>query len=69
MRVTDEQILKAIEDYITTNGYSPSVREVGMAVGILSAGSVKYRLDKLRENGLITFDSNKPRTIRVVRHG
>ena len=66
MIATDETIVNFIKDYISKNGYSPSVRDIGASVGISSAGSMKYRLHKLREKGLITFDDGKPRTIRVV---
>ena len=66
MKATDEQIMAFIGGFIRKNGYSPSVREVGEAIGINSAGSVRYRLAQLRDKGLITYDDRKPRTIRVV---
>lgn len=65
MVATDEQILSFIRLFIASKGYSPSVREIGGGVGISSAGSVKYRLEKLREKGLITFDDKKPRTVEA----
>ena len=64
--IPDEEILEAIRRHIGENGYSPSVRELGAALGIKSPSAMKYRLDRLREKGLVTFDRYKPRTIRVV---
>lgn len=64
--ISDEAILEAIRCHIGENGYSPSVRELGAALGIKSPSAMKYRLDRLREKGLVTFDRYKPRTIRVV---
>lgn len=67
MKATDESILEFIRDYTERNGYSPSNREICKAVGITSPGSMKYRLEKLRDMGLVTFVDKAPRTIRVVQ--
>lgn len=64
--IPNEAIIGAIRRYIGENGYSPSVRELGAALGIKSPSAMKYRLDRLRDKGLVTFDKYKPRTIRVV---
>lgn len=66
MKATDESILEFIREYTKRNGYSPSIREICKAVGIASPGSMKYRLEKLRDMGLVTFVDKAPRTIRVV---
>lgn len=67
--VPDEVILESIRWFIGDNGYSPSVRELCAAVGIKSQGSMKQRLDRLREKGHITFVDRIPRTIRLVEDG
>lgn len=66
MRVSDEEILKAIRDYEARHGYSPSIRDVGMACGGMSPGSMKYRIARLRDKGLVTYEDGKPRTLKVV---
>lgn len=66
MKVTDEEILEVIRKYMAENGYPPSFRDIGEKTGITSAGSVKYRLNKLREKGLLTYDDKRPRTIRLA---
>lgn len=54
-RTTDkaEKILAFINDFIQENGYAPSVREIGKAVGLRSTASVNYHLQALREKGLL----------------
>lgn len=68
MIATDSQILESIRDFIEEHGYSPTIRELCEAVGIRSPGSMKYRIDRLRSEGMLSYDSDKPRTIRVVEH-
>ena len=43
------QILEYIKQYIFSNGYPPSVREIGKAVGLSSSASVHNKLKKLAE--------------------
>ena len=43
------QILDFIRQYIFNNGYPPSVREIGSAVGLSSSASVHNNLKKLAE--------------------
>lgn len=64
--IADDVILKAIKAYTMEHGFPPTFREIGEEVGIKSPCAVKYRLDKLRYEGKLTFDRYKPRTIRVV---
>lgn len=69
MLATDAQILDFIRTFIENNGYSPSIREVCLATGISSPGSVKYRVDILKSKGLLTYDRRKSRTIRLTAEG
>ena len=61
-----DDILKFLTSYIRKNGYAPSIREIGEAVGLTSTASVHYHLEILRQEGAITTDGVKKRTIRVV---
>lgn len=63
---TDEQIVDAIRVFWEDNGYAPSIREVGAAVGIKSPSTIKYRFEQLREKGLVAYNDRIPRTIRVT---
>jgi len=51
------KILLAIKKAMETNGYPPSMREIGEAAGLSSPSSVKYQLEALEEKRL---DSSRP---------
>ena len=59
-----------IMDYVNTfsqeNGYSPSVREIGAAVGLRSTASVSYHLQALQEKGLLQAPGGKGRKRALV---
>ena len=61
---------KKIYDYIcayqASNGYSPSVREIAVAVGLKSPSTVHFHLKTLQEAGLISRDSGKTRSISAA---
>ena len=65
-KVTDGQILDFIAEFIVEKGFSPTVREIGAGVGLMSTSAVKWRLDMLVEDGLVTYTPGAPRTIRPV---
>ena len=48
-RTTDkgQKILDFIRDFTADNGFAPSVREIGAAVGLSSTASVTYHLRQL----------------------
>jgi repressor LexA len=54
-------ILSAVED----QGYPPSVREIGEAVGLNSPSTVHAHLRALEEKGYLRRDPTKPRAIEV----
>ncbi len=47
------QILAAISDSISANGYPPTLREIGATVGLSSASSVNHQLAILSAKGYI----------------
>lgn len=51
--------------YHRHNGHGPTVNEIAYAVG-RSRTAVRFQLDKLIEDGIITHTPGKIRTIRVV---
>lgn len=59
-------ILKYIQKAIDDNGYPPSVREIGKAVGLKSSSTVHAHLVKLEKKGYIRRDPTKPRAIEIV---
>jgi SOS-response transcriptional repressor LexA len=58
-------IVNAVAAYHHYNGYGPTVNEIAYAVG-RSRTAVRFQLDKLIEDGIITHTPGKIRTIRVV---
>ena len=62
-----KQILRYITKQIQTNGYAPSVREIGRAVGLSSTATVHCYLKKLEELGYIRKENQKGRTLRVLK--
>jgi repressor LexA len=59
------EILDFITAEIHRKGYPPSVREIGMAVGLSSSSTVHSHLAALEAKGFIRRDPSKPRTIEV----
>lgn len=62
----EDKIYQFILNFITSRGYSPSVREIGESVGLESTSSVHRYIHRLVERGKITMDGNKSRTIALV---
>ena len=58
-------ILKTIRDSISANGFPPTMREIGEAVGLASPASVTYQLKILAEKGYIKRKATKGRAMEV----
>ena len=65
----EEAILKFIEKKIKEDGYPPSVREIGKAVGLSSTATVHGYLAKLRSKGYIKKEDKKGRTLKLLKGG
>lgn len=65
----EKAILKIIEKKIIEDGYPPSVREIGKAVGLSSTATVHGYLAKLREKGYIKKEDKKGRTLKLLKGG
>lgn len=61
-----EKIYDFIVDFMTSKGYSPSICEIGDAVGLSSTSSVFNQLMNLQDEGLIKMQNCKSRTISLV---
>ncbi len=59
------RILEFIRNAVERNGYPPSVREIGEAVGLVSPSSVAYQLKELERKGFLRRDPNRPRAVDV----
>ena len=56
-----ELILDYVNQFIQENGFAPSIREIGEAVGLRSTASVSYHLHQLQEKGLLVSPGSKGR--------
>ena len=67
-----EQILEFVNQFVQENGFAPSVREIGAAVGLRSTASVSYHLQQLQSKGLLASPGGKGRkraTVTTQRPG
>lgn len=62
---TADKVYKYIVEYITNNGYSPSVRDICRGVGIKSTSTIHNHLKRLQDDGRITYSDGKRRAIVV----
>ncbi|MDR3350009.1 MAG: transcriptional repressor LexA [Acidaminococcales bacterium] len=60
-------ILEYIRNFVRTNGYPPSVREIGKAVGFASSASIHAHLRKLESAGYLQRNPFKSRTVEVTQ--
>ncbi len=65
----EKAILKFIEKEVMANGYPPSVREIGKAVGLKSTATVHGYIAKLEEKGYIKKEQQKGRTLKLLKGG
>ena len=61
-----QQILDYVNQFVQQNGYAPSVREIGAAVGLRSTASVSYHLRQLLEKGMLQDPGAKGRKRAIV---
>ena len=59
-------IMDYVNLFIEENGFSPSVREIGAAVGLRPTASVSYHLQALQEKGLLQAPGAKGRKRALV---
>ena len=61
-----EQILEFVNQFVQENGFAPSVREIGAAVGLRSTASVSYHLQQLQAKGQLLSPAAKGRKRSIV---
>lgn len=63
--VDDDTVLAAIAR-LTDQGWTPSVRELAVELGFKSPTPILRYLERLREEGKVSWVPGKARTLRVV---
>ncbi len=68
MQLSDRQqnIMNFLKMFTLDNGYPPTIRQIGAAVGITSTSVVNYNLNILKNAGYISRDPAVSRGIRVT---
>jgi repressor LexA len=61
-----KDILDFLGNFIAENGYPPSVREIGEAVGLSSSSTVHSHLNALENKGFIRRDPSSARALTVI---
>lgn len=60
------QVLDFIKAEVRRQGFPPTVRDIGEAVGLSSSSTVHAHLSALEAKGLIRRDPSKPRALEVL---
>ena len=61
-----QEIFDFIKRYSDLNGYPPTVRDIGKAVGLASSSTVHAHLANLEKLGLLRRDPTKPRAMELL---
>lgn len=70
MTKTEERrrkVFQYIADYLDENGYPPSYREIGSAVGIPSTSTVSADVHALIKKNVLSMDQSSYRSLQIVR--
>ena len=60
------EILNFIKEFIVSNGYPPTVREIGKALGLSSPATIHSHINNLVTKGFIKKDSSKNRALELL---
>jgi repressor LexA len=60
-----KEVLDFVARFISENGYSPSLEEIGASLGMSSVATVHKHLSQLKRKGLIRHELNRKRSLEV----
>ena len=60
-------VLEFLQEYSQDHGFPPTMREIGRGIGLSNVSAVRGHLTALERKGYISKDSDKARSIRVLR--
>lgn len=63
------EIMKAIDRLSRERGYPPTVREIGVAIGVPSTATVHQAINVLKRREWAVSDSRIPRSLRLTELG
>lgn len=67
--MTEKQkiLYEAIKEFIKENGYSPTIRELCKMTNKKAPATTFAKLKCLKRMKYITYEENKPRTIKILK--
>ena len=68
LSIQEQRAVIEIQRYTAEHGFSPTIREIAQALGLVSASAADYHLRRLEDKGVITRQEGKARTIRIVQN-
>lgn len=63
---TRDHVFNFVREFITKNGWAPTMREICVGVGVVSTSTVHSHVRKLERDGYITRVPGSPRAMRLV---
>ena len=60
-----EKVLGYVESYLDKNGYPPTLKEIGTAIGLANITAVRGHLLALEKKGYIAKTPEKARSIQI----
>lgn len=67
LTIKEKEALEEIKKFISKNGYSPTIRELGAILNNSSSSTVFSKLKRLKSKGYINYQEGKQRTIIVLK--
>lgn len=62
-----QKVLDFIESHIREHGFPPTIREIGLYLGIKSTNGVNDHLNALQRKGFLTREEGKSRTLQLTK--
>lgn len=61
------QILDFVTSFINSNGYAPSIREIGQEFDLTSPATIHVHLENLKKKGFLKNSFNEARSIELIQ--
>lgn len=68
MTSRQKEVLNFVIQHMSEKGYSPTIREIAIGVGLKSSSTAAGHVERLAKQGVIAFKPNSSRSITVVRN-
>ncbi|MBM7631736.1 transcriptional regulator [Geomicrobium sediminis] len=69
MTKRQKEALQVAIAFIDENGFSPTFRELKELLGLKSQSSVHTLFIRLKEQGYVTWEYDRPRTLKILVKG